>query len=161
MSISTTNEDKTVIKLNLLDKFFSQRSGIDFREYAQDWRDADGIRAYRQDYYESITRPRKVYNILMYIAGNWGVNDKDLERAAPNAFSGRLSFDGDKLNYCVGQNFPTEYRHAVNAVLLKAIRYAYEREQANYGLYDVSYSDYKDMLKRAGITRGMMADYGL
>lgn len=163
LNIQQTNEGTNVITLNkmqLLDQFFSQRSGMDWRDYYQSWRDSDGVRAYRSDRYNHLTRPRQVYNILQYIAGFIGVTDQDLADAAPHHFSGRLAFTDKGIEYTTGQYFPTEYRHAVNAVLLGAIRRAYMRDLEAYG-GEYSHKDYKAMLKRHGITRGMLSDYGL
>jgi hypothetical protein len=37
------------------------------------------------------------------------------------AYSGRLTWDGSRLDYCVGQYWPTEYRRAVAAVCAAAL----------------------------------------
>ena len=37
------------------------------------------------------------------------------------AFSGRLSWDGKRLEYCTGQYWPTEYRAAVCAVMAQVL----------------------------------------
>ena len=39
------------------------------------------------------------------------------------AFSGRLQWDGEKLTYCTGQYWPTEYRAAACAVLADCLWY--------------------------------------
>ena len=41
--------------------------------------------------------------------------------------TGRLSWDGSRLDYCTGSYYPTEYRRAVCAVLASAL-WAYYRE---------------------------------
>ena len=44
--------------------------------------------------------------------------------------SGRLSWDGSRLDYCAGQYYPVEYRPAVCAVLASAL-WAYYRDDCN------------------------------
>jgi hypothetical protein len=50
-----------------------------------------------------------------------GITAEHLTAAFPRAFSGRLSWDGAKLDYCTGQYWPTEYRAAACAVLASAL----------------------------------------
>jgi len=56
-----------------------------------------------------------------------GVTEAQLVTAFRGAFSGRLSWDGSRLDYCTGQYYPTEYRKAVCAVLASAL-WAYYRD---------------------------------
>lgn len=48
------------------------------------------------------------------------ISGEDLA-ASFNAYSGRLSWDGQSLDYVTGQYWPTEYRKAACAVLAKAL----------------------------------------
>ena len=157
-------------KLDALDAFFYQRSGIEWRDYYSDWRDTDGMRAYRQDRYEHIDKPRKAYKVLRNLANMWGVISDDMVTASKQAFSGRLSFiegqnaafcNGEQgISYCTGQYFPTEYRHAAVSVLLRALKLAFERNAESYG-EEVDYQDFKRNLKGWGFTQGMLRDYGM
>ena len=44
-----------------------------------------------------------------------------------NLYGGRLTWDGDKLDYCTGQYYPVEYRKAICRALASAI-WTYFRE---------------------------------
>lgn len=61
-----------------------------------------------------------------------GITANDLLKASRTAYSGRLSLHHEggefKVEYTIGQHFPTEYRRAVCAVLASAI-HDYERKR--------------------------------
>ena len=64
-----------------------------------------------------------------------GISAEELLEASKEAFSGRLEItatdDGiAKIDYCVGQYFPTEYRKAVAAVCARAL-WNYWKTDAN------------------------------
>jgi len=59
-----------------------------------------------------------------------GVSGSQLATAFRGAFSGRLSWDGQRLEYCTGQYYQTEYRRAVCAVLASAL-WSYFREDCH------------------------------
>ncbi len=104
-----------------LDAFVRQRSGLEYREYS----DATSSRAEQC----SITRDLHDYRTLR-AAVQWrdGIDAAALKEAF-RAFSGRLTWDGKRLDYCTGQYFPTEYCKAACAVLASAL-WDYTREHA-------------------------------
>ena len=58
--------------------------------------------------------------LLAYVEANHVPADY-IATACGRAFSGRLSWDGSKLDYTTGQYWPTEYRAAACSVLASAI----------------------------------------
>jgi len=64
-----------------------------------------------------ITRQRHhALTMLRRIELSFSISSDDI-KAGFRAFSGRLSWDGKRLDYCPGQYWPTEYRAATCAVL--------------------------------------------
>ena len=104
-----------------LDAFVRQRSGLDAREY-------DSFQSARAEQ-RSITRDLHDYRTLR-AAVQWrdGIDAAALKEAF-RAFSGRLTWDGKRMDYCAGQYFPTEYRKAACAVLASAL-WDYTRDKA-------------------------------
>jgi hypothetical protein len=107
------------LTLFALDRWTRQRSGMDFADYGD-------VTSYRAEQ-RSITRDLHDFRALL-AAVSWrdGIGAPELKEAF-GAFSGRLTWDGSKLNYCVGQYFPTEYRKADCSVLASAL-WEYTRE---------------------------------
>ena len=105
--------------LENLDAFVRQRSGMDYRNYG----DAASYRSEQR----SITRDLHDYRALRS-AVQWRESiDAAALKEAFHAFSGRLTWDGRRLDYCTGQYWPTEYRKACAAVLEYAARIAAQR----------------------------------
>ena len=104
-----------------LDAFVRQRSGLEYRDHS----DATSYRAEQR----SITRDLHDYRTLR-AAVQWrdGIDAAALKEAF-RAFSGRLTWKGKRLDYCIGQYFPTEYRKAACAVLASAL-WDYTRDKA-------------------------------
>lgn len=115
--------------------FAAQNSGIDPRNYFSDWRDGNGVKAFK-DEQRSISEGWRRFKKALNIAGAEGVTDADVISEAPHAFSGRLEWKpkqhtpaSAKANggegewhYCTGQYFPTEYRAAAATLLEYATR---------------------------------------
>ena len=99
--------------------FILQRPGFDLSNYAE------CASAYRADY-RACLRQRDDALVMLRAVAN--ASDSDLMRdCLINALrSGRLTLDGDRLDYCTGQYFPTEYRAAACRVLASAL-WAYWR----------------------------------
>jgi hypothetical protein len=93
-------------------EWISQRPGLDFNNYGN-------VPAYRAEL-RSITRDLADARTLLR-AVELSSMDTETLKGAFRAFSGRLSWDGSKLDYCTGQYWPTEYRRAVCAVLAAAL----------------------------------------
>jgi hypothetical protein len=107
---TTTNE---INALELLCKFVSQRPGLDFNDYGD-------VRIYRNEMRE-ITRDMHDFYDLLNLA-RWKVenlSDKIAEYLKNT--DGRLSLEGEKLQYITGQYYPTEYRPAASRVLVNII----------------------------------------
>lgn len=104
--------------LNLMRAFVAQRSGLDWRNYASDWRDVSGMAALRSDRNRILQHGRDARALLVFV-----------ERSSmPVEFlmrelTGRLTFDSARhaLDYCAGQYFAIEYRAAVCRALSNAI----------------------------------------
>jgi hypothetical protein len=119
--------------LAALDRFVSQRSGMDSRNYG-DWQ------SYRSEQ-RRVTADLHHYRMLRAVVGANDSITADMLLEAQRAFSGRLSIKlhwdvstsgaetlrGVKIGYCTGQYFPTEYRRAACAVLASAL-WDYVRE---------------------------------
>jgi hypothetical protein len=119
MTTTTTTTDERTAILNALRAWVAQRPGLEFGNYGD-------VAAYREEQ-RGIIRDKKQAEILLE-AVKWrtSITADDL-KAAFRAYSGRLSWDGEKLDYCTGQYWPTEYRRAVCAVLAAAL-WDYARE---------------------------------
>lgn len=105
--------------LHALSSFAATRPGLDPRDYARDWRDTEGRKAYAAEV-RSITKDLHHARALLTAVRLSGITEAQLIEAF-RAFGGRLSWDGQRLDYCTGQYYPTEYRRAVCAVLASAL----------------------------------------
>ncbi len=109
--------------LHALAAFAATRPGLDPRDYARNGRDTEGRKAYALDA-RSITKDLHHARALLTAVRLSGITEAQLVEA----FRGkRLSWDGQRLDYCTGQYYPTEYRRAVCAVLASAL-WAYYRD---------------------------------
>lgn len=126
MDIAT---DERARLLAALDKFISQRSGIDTREYFEKWSDKDGVQAFYDDYKPILRNGRDARTMLAAIRRR-DISADELAKALRDSWGGRLTWDGGRLDYCVGQYFPTEYRAAACAGLSLALR-RYWRENGS------------------------------
>jgi hypothetical protein len=97
--------------LEALARFVSQRSGIDGRNY--------GSRESFLEDYRRILRDGREARVLLRVV--------ELSTCLPDSIlvdllrSGRLTWDGKRLDYCAGQYFPTEYRAAACRTLASAL----------------------------------------
>jgi hypothetical protein len=105
--------------LHALAAFAATRPGLNPRDYARDWRDTAGRKAYASEV-RSITKDLHHARALLTAVRLSGITEAQLIEAF-RAFGGRLSWDGTRLDYCTGQYYPTEYRRAVCAVLASAL----------------------------------------
>lgn len=117
----------------MLRRFTAQRSGLDWRNYASDWRDTAGMSALKSDRNTILTHGRDARALLAFVE-NWSSIPVDYLLAEMSGGK-RLSFDADKMrvDYCAGQYFPTEYRAAV----CRAVANALWRYHVNLGTVDV------------------------
>lgn len=96
-----------------LDRWIRQRPGLQFGNYGN-------VSAYRSEM-RSITKDRHEAETLLRYVERSQITGEQLAGAFRHAFSGRLSWDGAKLDYTTGQYWPTEYRRAACSVLASAI----------------------------------------
>lgn len=104
--------DKTAI-IDALYSWIKQRPGLEFGNYGD-------VTAYNSEM-RGITKDLHHARELLRYVGNSQITGDQLANAFKHAFSGRLTWDGTKLDYCTGQYWPTEYRRAACAVLASAI----------------------------------------
>jgi hypothetical protein len=109
---ANTYHDKTVAAL---EAFIHQRPNLEPGNYISSGWDEEGRKAYRLEA-RRITRDLNDARMLLsqvtgrtFTKAEWDI--------AFTAYSGRLSWDGTTLDYCIGQYWPTEYRASVCAVL--------------------------------------------
>ena len=128
---SWANVDSLPDGLKMLAAYAAKRPGLEFRNYCRGYLDADGRAAYFREA-RAITQDlafvRAAINSACYI----GITDDDLIECSKGE---RLTLerDGDalRLDYCVGQYWPTEYRDAVARLLDRAALKAARRKVAN------------------------------
>jgi hypothetical protein len=116
------------------------RPGLEWQNYG----DAASYRAEMR----GITRDRAdAMQLLNAVELRDGITAEDLKYALQHNFSGRLTWDSEaqRLEYCTGQYYPTEYRAAACAVLAGALR-RYWREnntgRPGEGLYALAQSHF-------------------
>ena len=136
--------------LHALAAFAATRPGLNPRDYARDWRDTEGRKAYAADV-RSITKDLHHARALLTAVRLSGITEAQLVTAF-RAFGGRLSWDGQRLDYCVNSYYPTEYRRAVCAVLASAL-WDYFREDCNCGTRDKIRLAARRALPRAIVSR--------
>jgi hypothetical protein len=118
-----TNSKPTMEQIvALLDKWISQRPGLEYGNYGE-------IKSYRAECRHIANQLHDARAMLRYIDHPYylTVTAEDMLDAFKNAFSGRLSITAGKkpgtweIDYCTGQYFPTEYRAAACAVMASAL----------------------------------------
>ena len=93
----------------LLRAFVAQRPGFDYRNYGT-------VSAYRADQKRAM---RDKADALALISA---FPDEAARGFLTDALKGRLSLEGDHLEYTAGQYYPTEYRAAVCRAVSDALR---------------------------------------
>ena len=98
--------------LEALARFIAQRSGIDGQNYG-------GSReVFMQDYRRILRDGRDARALLRAVELSTQMPESILVEVLK---SGRLTWDGKRLEYCAGQYFPTEYRAAACRTLASAL----------------------------------------
>ena len=118
-------DDKDQI-ISLLDKWISQRPGLEYANYGD-------LTSYRSEQRAIARDGRDAHALLGYVAQRRHITADKL-REGFSAYSGRLSLGTDSkgamcLDYCTGQYWPTEYRKAACAVLASVV-WNYTRDDA-------------------------------
>ena len=104
--------------INALTTWIAQRPGLEYANYGCQKAYKAELRSIGADLHDARA-------LLRYVSMSQ-ITGEAISEAFRSAFSGRLSWDGTKLDYCTGQYWPTEYRKAACAVLASAI-WAYLR----------------------------------
>ena len=136
--------------LHALAAFAATRPGLDPRNYISSWSDTAGRKAYASEV-RSITRDLHHARALLTAVRLSGITEAQLIEAF-RAFGGRLSWDGQRLDYCVNSYYPTEYRRAVCAVLASAL-WVYFREDCGCDTGDKIRLSARRALPRAIVSR--------
>lgn len=110
--MTQTNTNKAAI-LAALRAWIAQRPGFDSRNY-----EASG---YRADCRTVARQRRDALAMLRFVELSGSITGEMLADSFRHSFSGRLSWNGVRLDYCIGQYWPTEYRAAAASVLAGAI----------------------------------------
>jgi hypothetical protein len=119
--MTTTTDTAKAHILAALDTFIHQRPGLEYGNYGDQ-------RSYRAEV-RSIGKDLQHARALLSAVEHSGITGEELAEAF-RAYSGRLSWDGSRLEYCTGQYFPTEYRRAACAVLAQALWDHYREDYA-------------------------------
>lgn len=138
--------------LTLMREWINQRPGLDPANYGFPAYDRESWLKARRSYNQEsrkITNQRKdALTLLRAVELSSGLTAGDILTAF-RAFSGRLQvFESDKgfyLDYCTGQDFPTEYRAAACAVLAAAL---WDYHRSDYENEDHAGDKIRAMFKR-------------
>jgi hypothetical protein len=110
--MNTAQHSKPAI-IAALREWIAQRPGLQFANYGSS-------KAYSSEYRAILRDRRDAETLLAAVATIADISGNDLA-ASFRAFSGRLSWNGERLEYVTGQYWPTEYRKAVCAVAKDAL----------------------------------------
>jgi hypothetical protein len=117
--------------IKMLACYAAKNPCLNFRDYCRDWQDKDGRAAYFSEA-RSITNDLRRVREAILAAYYAGVTNDDLVECSQGE---RLTIEptnyGFKLDYCVGQYWPTEYRGAVARLLHRATHKAARRNLVN------------------------------
>lgn len=114
--------DEKITIINALRQWIKQRPGLEYGNYG------DPL-SYRQEL-RGIRKSGKEAQTMLTVVEASPITAQELKHAFEHAFPGRLSWDGERLDYCAGQYWCTEYRQAVCAVLATALWDHYRTEYA-------------------------------
>jgi len=112
MKPKLTPDQKKALILTALQRWISQRPGLDFGNYGDLANYLREMRSIQKDLSHARQLLRAVE--LSSITG-------DELLAAFSAYSGRMKWENGKLDYCTGQYWPTEYRRVVCAIAARAL----------------------------------------
>lgn len=108
--------------LTALADWINQRPGLEFGNYGDRTSYRAELRSIGQDRQDAMA-------LLAAVGRHESITAEMLKQAFKSAYSGRLSWvevkpgKGWRLDYCMGQYWPTEYRRAACAVLAAALWY--------------------------------------
>jgi hypothetical protein len=89
-------------------KFVNRRTNMDIRNYAKGWSDMEGLKTFRSEYREILRDGRDARTMILA--------SRHVVPAAVLLLQGRtnerLTYGSNGFDYCVGQDWCTEYRAA-------------------------------------------------
>lgn len=146
-----------------IEKFVNQRSGIVFRDYAENGRDIEGIKAFNSDYRQIINDRQDFYSILnLAIRRLTETKLNEMLTEVLTTRDGRLTMNKEtgKLNYCEGQYFPTEYRKAAARIVANMVWASY-RDEIEHNTPNNVYKDANQMRAaiKKHVSRRVMNNY--
>ena len=103
---ANTYHNRTVAAL---EDFIHQRPNLEPENYISSGWDDEGRKAYRSEA-RRITRDLNDARLLLRQVTGRDFTESEWKEAFTDAYSGRLSWDGTTLDYCIGQYWPTEHR---------------------------------------------------
>ena len=108
--------------IDTLNQWINQRPGLDPRNYIRDYRDIDGMKAYRSEA-RSITKDlAHARELIGYVQRRDSITAADIvEATRGKRLHIQETAEGYQIDYTTGQYFPTEYRRAAASVLASAI----------------------------------------
>ena len=115
--------------LAALTRWINQRPGLEPMNYGGG---RDGWRAYRQESRDITRDLHQARQLLAAVSWRTSIDAAALKDALRHSYSGRLTWNGESLDYCTGQYWPTEFRRAACAVLASAL-WAYWRANLEDG----------------------------
>lgn len=113
LSAAAPVDDERERILNALAAWVRQRPGFHAANY--------GASSYRAERRRVARQKRDAEALLRAVRWHPDIGAAELRAALRDAYSGRLSWDGARLDYCVGGYWCTEYRAAACAVLASAL----------------------------------------
>jgi hypothetical protein len=116
------NFDNVPDALKMLASYAAKSPGLEFGDYCRGWQDKEGRAAY---FRESRQITKELHRVRDAIRQAYALDvSDDLLIECSKGERLTLERDGDnlKIDYCVGQYWPTEYRSAVARLLERAIK---------------------------------------
>ncbi len=110
--MNATKHNKNAI-IAALRQWIAQSPGLQFANYGD-------RKAYTAEQRAVLRDRRDAETLISAVATIQDISGEDLAGAF-DAFSGRLTWDGARLDYTTGQYWPVEYRKAACAVLARAL----------------------------------------
>jgi hypothetical protein len=136
--------------ISLLIKFTNQKPGLDPREYGASYQE------YRREA-RRITKDRHDALVLVSAVAERPAAIGKLRHYLETS-GDRLTLSADKLEYCVGQYFPTEYRPAVARACASAL-WAYWRDDVHGGTLEAG--DIRDSARRTFRSKRIREYFGI
>lgn len=107
--------------LNALARFIGRRNGMDARNYFFDWRDTEGVKAFRSEYRKILNDGKDARTLLRMVELRPSITAVDLISAIDRNGRFTYNFERKEWDYTVGQYWCTEYRPAAIRYLIRLL----------------------------------------